>query len=319
MEPLHEAIAPLAAADMGGADPFDGVLARLMSVWDAPGSHEKRQIAKAVRVLQQAEQRAALAATMVREVLQRPDAVLVPSVVLDFLCGPWAQVVAHARMVDRSGADDPGHFAALIDTLMWSCQPSLTSQDLPALRRLLPALRQQLQQGLVSIDFLPGQAAAFFQVLDQLHDKALDTRNFADTEVLPSGMLVPASVARWSDSDSTAWLAPAEAQASGFIDMPVEPAGAPPAETTGTVLVPGTWVALMVDDHWTRTRLSWISANGSLLLFCDALGLIQSLSRRSCEQLIASGQLLAISSDPVEDALDAVARTALRNSVDVKF
>ena len=87
-----------------------------MSVWDAPGSHEKRQIAKAVRVLQQAEQRAALAATMVREVLQRPDAVLGPSVVLDFLCGPWAQVVAHARMVDRSGADDSGHFAALIDT-----------------------------------------------------------------------------------------------------------------------------------------------------------------------------------------------------------
>ena len=43
-----------------------------------------------------------------REVLQRPDAVQVPSIVLDFLCGPWAQVVAHARMTDRSGADDCG-------------------------------------------------------------------------------------------------------------------------------------------------------------------------------------------------------------------
>ncbi|MCB2028728.1 MAG: DUF1631 family protein, partial [Rhodoferax sp.] len=79
------------------------------------------------------------------------------------------------------------------------------------------------------------------------------------------------------------------------------------------------WVALLVDGHWTRTRLAWNSSNGSLLLFVDALERIQSLSRRACEQMYAQGQLRIISSDPVEDALDAVARTALRNSVDVKF
>ncbi len=314
MEPLHDAVAPLAKDGIDGADPFNIVLARLMALWDAPSIEEKKQIANAVRVLQQAEQRAALAATMVREVLQRPDAVLVPSVVLDFLCGPWAQVVAHARMADRSGADDPGQYAALIDTLMWSAQPSLAGQDLPALRQLSPTLRQQLQQGLASIEFPPGQAAAFFQVLDQLHEKILDAKAFADTEIVPQSMLEPASVVRWSDSDS-AWLAPEEAKASGFIDIPIEPDHTP-ADVTGGVLVLGTWVALMVDDQWTRTRLAWISANGSLLLFSDAFGLIQSLSRRSCEQLIARGQLRAISGDPVEDALDAVARTALRNSVD---
>lgn len=317
MEPLYDAIAPLTDGGPGEADPFDSVLARLMAVWDAPSSREKHQIAKAVRVLQQAEQRAALAATMVREVLQRPDAVLVPSVVLDFLCGPWAQVVAHARMTDRSGADDPGDHAALIDTLMWTAQPSLASQDLPALRQMLPTLRRQLQQGLASIDFPLGQAAAFFQALDQLHGKALDTKAFADTEVLPTGTLEPASVARWSDS-ANAWIAPQEAKASGFIDMPVEPAHEP-ADALAGVLAPGTWVALMVDGQWTRTRLAWVSANGSLLLFSDALGSVQSFSRRTCDQMIASGQLHVISSDPVEDALDAVARTALRNSVDIKF
>ena len=78
-------------------------------------------------------------------------------------------------------------------------------------------------------------------------------------------------------------------------------------------------MALLAEGSWTRTRLAWASANGSLLLFSDALGFIQSLSRRACEQLHGQGHLRIISTDPVEDALDAVASTALRNSVDIRF
>ena len=75
----------------------------------------------------------------------------------------------------------------------------------------------------------------------------------------------------------------------------------------------------MAEGSWSRTRLAWTSPNGSLLLFADALGFIQSLTRASCEQLFSADQLRIISNDPVEDALDAVARTALRNSVDIRF
>ena len=58
---------------------------------------------------------------------------------------------------------------------------------------------------------------------------------------------------------------------------------------------------------------------GTLLLFADALGYMQSLTRRACEQLMAQGHLYVIAMHPVEDALDAVAQTAMRNSVDVRF
>lgn len=317
MEPLHEAIVPLSEAAVTSAAPFDQVLDRLMKVWEGPADQQRHQIAKAVHALQQAEQRAVLAATMVREVLRRPDAVLVPSRVLDFLCGPWAQVVAHARITDRSGADDPGQFAATIDTLMWSVQPALTRQDLPALERLLPELRDRLRQGLAAIAYPQLQADGFMHMFEQLHQRALNAQAFADTEVVPSGEAQGDGVARWQDSDDSTWLAPTEAQASGFIDMPVQ-AAVDASAALGGRLVPGAWIALMVDGNWTRTRLAWVSANGSLLLFVDALGSIQSLSRRACEQLSAQGQLRIISSDPVEDALDAVAQTALRNSVDVK-
>lgn len=317
MEPLQEAVSPLTDGAIDGAEPFDQALARLVAIWDEPASRERRQIARAVHALQQAEQRTALAAIMVREVLARPDAVLVPSSVLDFLCGPWAQVVAHARITDRSGVDDPGGYAGLIDELMWSAQPALTRQDVPALRRLLPRLQQVLQQGLASIECPHAQTQDAFAALAQLHQRGLDALPFADTD--PQGQIPVSTPAhsRWQDSDS-AWLVPSEARVSGFIDMPLDAAAAPDAALSG-LLVVGTWVAVKAEGTWSRTRLAWTSANGSLLLFVDTLGFIQSLSRRACEQLHAHAQLRIISTDPVEDALDAVARTALHNSVDIRF
>jgi len=317
MDPLHEAVTPLADGDITSAMPFDQALARLVLAWDEPAGREKRQIAKAVLALQLAEQRAALAQTMVRDVLQRPEAVQVPSAMLDFICGPWAQVVAHARITDTTGADDPGHFAGLIDALMWSAQPALTQQDPSALRQMVPDLLHKLHLGLASIGYPAEQAASFFLALEQQHQRGLDAQEFADTDrVDPDAPDFTASVARWTEADSS-WLAPAEARASGFIDMLIEEE-VKPGDALGGRLVVGAWVALMVDGSWSRTRLAWTSANGSLLLFSDALGFIQSLSRRACGQLFANGHLRVITSDPVEDALDAVAQTALKNSVDVE-
>lgn len=317
MEPLREAVAPLADGAIDNADPFESALARLLSTWDEPAGRERRQIARAVHALQQAEQRAALAETMVREVLARPDAVLVPSVVLDFLCGPWALVVAQARMTDRTGADDPGGYAGLIDELMWSAQPALIRLDPAALRRMQAPLSKLLQQGLASIECPAQQTEVFFDTLAQLHRRGLDEAAVADTEIAePAGAAVTRA-ARWDASDS-AWLVPSEALASGFIDMALDTAAPPDGALSGQMVV-GSWVALITEGGWSRTRLAWTSANGSLLLFSDALGFIQSLSRRACDQLHAQGHLRVISTDPVEDALDAVARTALRNSVDIRF
>jgi hypothetical protein len=322
MEPLQDAVSPLTDGAIDGAEPFDQALARLVAVWDEPASRERRQIARAVNALQQAEQRTALAAIMVREVLARPDAALVPSSVLDFLCGPWAQVVAQARITDRSGVDDPGGYAGLIDELMWSAQPALTSQDVPALRRMLPRLQQVLQQGLATIECPEPQTQEVFAALAQLHQRGLDQRGldqqaFADTENQGQSTAHVPAHSRWDASDS-AWLVPSEARVSGFIDMPLDAVTVPDAALSGQLVV-GAWVALKAEGSWSRTRLAWTSANGSLLLFVDALGFIQSLSRRACEQLHAQDHLRIISTDPVEDALDAVARTALRNSVDIRF
>ena len=320
MEPLREAIAPLSAGKVENASQFDKVLGELEQLWDDPAGKEKRQLAKAVRALQKAEQRKALAATMVEDIHSRPDAQLVPQAVLDFLCGPWAHVIAHARMTDKTGADDPGFFGELIEGLMWSAQPELTRKKVSTLTRLVPKLLGRLREGLATIDYPPHKTSEFFEVLMNQHQRGFkrDEAPMAPRpRVRPQPSEFPPTVGHAQAKDGL-WVAPLEARASGFIDL--APDDTPlPAQGLVDQLVVGTWVALMAEGSWTRTRLTWTSPNGTLLLFTDALGYMQSLTRRSCEQLAAMGHLHVVSMHPVEDALDAVAEAAMRNSVDIRF
>ena len=315
MEPLREALAPLARDTIETAEPFDRALERLSALLDDPSGRAQRQLSRAVAALHQAEQRNTLAATIVAEVQDRADTQQVPDLVRDFLCGPWAQVVAHARINDSSGAMDPGDYAQTIEDLLWTMQPGQLRHHREGVRELVPLLQARLRSGLGSIDMAEAQVARLFVLLDEL---LAATQDMAGAGGKPTAMDATEALAKYAPMRDSLWLAPTEAQLSGFIDLssvvqPLAPAGGADA------LELGVWVALLADGGWTRTRLTWASPNGTLMLFVDALGFMQSLSRRSCEQLFSAGHLRIISSDPVEDALDAVARAAVRNSVDIRF
>jgi hypothetical protein len=138
------------------------------------------------------------------------------------------------------------------------------------------------------------------------------------------------------------WLAPSEVKASGFLELapdaelPEAADLAVPVSLTdiehepikGTREVPlssaaalhvGSWVELQVKDNWVRTQLSWASPHGTLFLFTSAFGTTQSMTRRSRDKLIATGAMRLVSGRPMVDgALDAVAQTALLNSLDIK-
>ena len=131
----------------------------------------------------------------------------------------YDELVAHGRLTGRRGADGPGAYAGVIDGLQWSAQPTLTHQDVPALRRLMPRLQQVLQQGLASIECPALQTQGFLALLGQLHQRGLEQQAFADTEIVERTPAGTPEHSRWTESDS-AWLVPSEAQVSGFIDMP---------------------------------------------------------------------------------------------------
>ena len=313
MEPLREAVAPLAGKAISTADPFDRALERLVSLLDDPQGRDDRRLGKAVEALRQAEQRNILAETIVAEVHDRADAQDADPLVRGFLCGPWAQVVAHARIADTNGADDPGDYAQAIEEVLWMASER-SAMVSPAIRtQRLNALLERLRAGLASIAFAQADAGDVFERLALVQTAGVVQPPVANTA---SGSL---GDTRQSDIDSF-WLAPTEAQASGFIDLrtAMQALAGTPSGSVDALTV-GVWVALQAEGGWTRTRLCWTSPGGSLLLFSDALGFMQTLSERSCQKLFAAGHLRILSNDPVEDALDAVAETALRNSVDVRF
>ena len=96
----------------------------------------------------------------------------------------------------------------------------------------------------------------------------------------------------------------------------------PPASTTAPTpeMGVGTWVNLQIEGKWERTQLSWIGSHGNFFLFTNAYGHTQSMTRRLLDKLVARGTLQVISEQTVvAGALDAVAQTALRNSVDTGY
>lgn len=131
--------------------------------------------------------------------------------------------------------------------------------------------------------------------------------------------------------DRDLWVAPQEAEASNFMEMPElrSKADKDVSDPTASVansaeiltvqeLPLGSWVELLVPDKWVRTQLTWASPHGTLFLFTSVFGTTQSMTRRSRDKLLANGTLRVVSNQTVVDgALDAVAQLAMRNSIDI--
>lgn len=332
MVPLQRAVSPLADMPIEGAEPFEQVLQSLVHTWDE--QKKPLHVEKAVQALQHAEERNLLAGKIARIIKSRPDAGRVSAGVLAFLCGPWAQVMAHARLTDQEGSNDPGHYNELVAALLWSAQPALTSKNIAKLTRLVPKLLGKLREGLDLIDYPPLKTSVFFELLMKLHQQAFKPPTIA-VPASPHGELLPSLF-----EPEDPWVAPAEAKASGFMELPQEvrshPASAtaplvntaePPSKldsalaTSADDLLPvGAWVELWVNGAWVRMQLSWASPHGTLFLFTSTYGSTQSMTRRSRDKQLAAGTMRVVASQPVvEGALDAVVQTAMFNSIDVKL
>lgn len=284
----------------------------------------------AMQTLVRVEQRHLLAERVAREIRARDDFGRAPALVKRFLCGPWAQAVAHARL----SADILGELAAqpdlleacdapsdrymgILTDLLWSCQLAQASQNRPRLVRVVPVVLRTLREGLDAIDFPRPQAESFFQALMGLHEAAY--KSHRSDELLKAGL-------RRQEEPAAApepWLQGHEARESGFIDtqlMVTEFADTEPATCrqplgSGDTLAVGAWIELQYTDHVQRCQLRWASPHRTLFLFATAEGQSVSLTRQGMDRLEASGQLRVVAEHGVVDeALAAVARLAWVNS-----
>ena len=145
-----------------------------------------------------------------------------------------------------------------------------------------------------------------------------------------------AQESEFSDSMQEAaaiWLDSREATESGYVpDEALTPehvaspeaaqqedAAAAPAPLRAGELATGTWVEIMVNNQWVRAQLTWASPHATLFMFTSLAGTAHSMSRRTMDRLRSQGLVKVVAErHVVDEALDQVAKAALKNSVDGK-
>ncbi|MFZ3126931.1 MAG: DUF1631 family protein, partial [Rhodoferax sp.] len=236
MRALQQAVAPLAGAAMDHVEPIEQALVSLRSTWGRIAQREAQARDRAVEVLQHAEQRNVLAQKIGREIESHADASRVPPVVIDFLCGPWAQVVAQARMAGAEGAAVANKYQALISALLWSTHPELTRQNTAKLTRLVPLLLGTLREGLETISYPITKTSAFLEALMGLHQMAFESARKPVGAALAAQPVAPLPARSHGVEDGDPWVAPEEARTSNFMELPDMPPAAAEADATELAL-----------------------------------------------------------------------------------
>ncbi len=135
--------------------------------------------------------------------------------------------------------------------------------------------------------------------------RELDAAGFQDT--LPTDYADLAESQAAAQADQAGDQAQAQPASGDAADEQPDPA----AVLAG--LREGDWVDLYSHREWLRAQLIWASTKGTLFMFVSRGGRPHSMTKRSCERLIASRLLRPIESRGVVDkALAAIAREAVR-------
>lgn len=301
------AVEHLAANEIKDAGPFDTVLKALQSAWDTQEQKIKAHQEAQQKALLQAEQREMLAEKVAADIRKLPDVGKVPTDILDFAAGPWADVVALAQVMKapESKDDDPGGFLALVPVLLWSSQPDLTRLEPDRLNDSIPSLLAKLRKGLKTINHPPAQTSALLQRLVGLHQAAFEKPAQAPAPTA-SARAEPEAVAEAPPEPAAVDASEQAEVAVASQDSGPAPAQAPPDPYADFVI--GAWVELVTNGRVVRTQLTWASPHGTLFLFTAPDASTQSMTRRMRDKLASEGALRVVpaAKPVVARAVDAV-------------
>ena len=337
---LRTEVQAVASDPIDDPTPFARALQTLEMRWDEQERREKANRDRAVQALLHAEHRKLLADSFAREFRNQHDLTQLPTAVVDFVCGPWGQVVAEARIADGNVSVDPKGYLAVVDDLLWSIRTDLPRAELARLSQSIPELLTRLRQGLQSVAYPEARSKAFFDALIGLHEQALKPpRAFARRAKALVQTTREQLEARFAAEDDRLWLAPEEVKDSGFLDSrsmlpdPVHfeptrpsfystfaseaPPSRPTVEALDQPLALGSWVELHSAGRWQRARLTWQNPQGTMFVFTGLDGSTHSMTRRVLDIRVAAGAVRIVDRALVDSALDAVAKLAMRNSIDI--
>ncbi len=161
-------------AGTGVSQAFGDVMALLDAQWARQDGEERARREEAARALMHAEQRNMLAQYLAQEFRSNAEGIDVPYPVVEFVCGPWAQVVAESQLRCTDGTSDPQGYHELVAELYWSVQPRLAKRNRRRLVQIIPGMLGKLRHGLQLIEFPHERITDFFAQLISMHEVALD-------------------------------------------------------------------------------------------------------------------------------------------------
>ncbi|TFY96776.1 DUF1631 family protein [Ramlibacter rhizophilus] len=309
-------------AGAADADAFEQALGQLQALWDGQDQRARQKREEVARALVHAEQRNLLAQRLAEQFEQTLAGRGVPDFVADFLRTAWTQAVAEDQLRSVDGSDDPRGLRAAVEDLVWSVEAAKARGGrLQRLALLVPGLLARLRDGLRLIDYPPELAERFFDRLHAIHASAL--KDGRDAGVRRAAREAEAASSEFGPSafeeDAGVWLASREIAESGFVASQAHPSDVleelVPASPDALAI--GAWVELRAHGQWQRVQLTWASPHQTLFMFTSPKGTAHSMSRRSLERLQAGGRIRLVAARPLlDEALDQVARAALRNSID---
>ena len=341
MQSLQEVAHSLTQEHAGDAQHFSELLRNFERKQSRNTPENRQGQRRAVQALVQAEERNLLAIKIAAEIRARPDFVDRNPLITGFLVGPWAQVMAKERLQSRfvGAVSKQTVYSQLLDDLFWSLDIAPSVEQRRKLVKVIPEMLKLLREGLESIDYPLEQSRGFFDALMGAHQARLKPPS--ELPAAPSDSIHSMQKMFQADDDdegTSLWLAPKEVEHSGFMDdwadsLPAQPESAPqpalsksnsyPASAAGAGsgasvnLHVGDWVELLVDMQWVRAQLTWISPHDTLFMFDSEGGRKHSMTSRVLNHLLGLELVKVVSQQGVLDgALDSVARTAMRNSVD---
>ncbi|MBK5204268.1 MAG: DUF1631 family protein [Polaromonas sp.] len=253
-EPVTRAFNELNSLAIDDAQPFAMVLATLTSGWDAQDQRETENRHPVLQSLRFAEERQTQADQIAFDLSKRSDLEKVPSLVLDFLLGPWALVMSHAKLTDTRNQIDPQGFGSVVPDLLWSVKRDVTLKQPAKLIEMIPSLLGKLHAGLALLGKDQRESETFFESLMKLHRPVLKLRRLkSQREAEESGAMpleleeLPAvPEQRRAKADEHPWLRPSDLDAAGFEDtLPTAPGELAPLaeekeeETLVAASVPG--------------------------------------------------------------------------------
>jgi Protein of unknown function (DUF1631) len=226
-DPVKSAFNALNRLTIADAQPFSQALAELENGWSQQDEDETARRNAVLQALRFAEERQVAADQIAFDLSKRSDLDEVPALVLDFLFGPWALAMAHARLLDTRNQIDPQGLGLVVPDLVWSAKRQMTMRQPAKLIEMIPGLLTRLHAGLELLDKDPRDSEAFFQGLMRIHQPVLKLRRLKsrrDAEESGNVPLEPEAMPatpeqRRARVAAQPWLGREDLEAAGFDDM----------------------------------------------------------------------------------------------------